>query len=121
MTTTLPMPEHIQLAQELLEEADQEFAAGTTLKGSEMLWGAVAHALIAVALQRDWPFNSHGALKNVARRLINVPRHPQWLSESDTAERFHINFYHGHLTELEVNRDLPKARELVVRPLALDS
>ncbi len=82
-----------------LDEANQEFANGKTLKGSEMLWGAVAHALIAVALQGDWTYNSLGALKNVARHLPNVPRHPQWLSEFDTAERFHINFYHGSLTD----------------------
>ncbi len=121
MTITLPAEEHIQAAMEFLDEADQEFASGKTLKASEMLWGAVAHALIAVALQQNWPYNSHGALKGVARRLPNVPRRPQWLSEFDTAERFHINFYHGNMTDREITTRRPKVRELVARLLALDT
>ena len=64
-----------------------------------MLWGAAAHALIAVALQNGWLHNSHGALKDVARRLSDILKEPQWLSEFATAERFHINFYHVGLTQ----------------------
>ena len=86
-----------------------------------MLWGAVAHALIAVALRRDWPCNSHGSLKAVAGRLPNVPNMPQWLSEFNTAEQFHVNFYHCHMSTREMTRDRPKARELVSRLLNLDT
>ena len=121
MTTTLPASEHLMFAQEFLDEADLEFSNGKHLKASEMLWGAVAHALIAVALQHDWHYNSHGSLKAVAGRLNNVPGMPQWLSEFNTAERFHINFYHGHLTTREITRDRPKARQLVSRLLTLDA
>lgn len=92
MTTTLPLSDHIQIAREFLDESDREFAVEKVLKGSEMLWGAAAHALIAVALQNGWPYNSHGAMKDVARRLPDIPKEPHWLSEFATAERFHINF-----------------------------
>ena len=77
MASTLSASEHAALALEFLEEADMEFSNDKTLKASEMLWGAVAHALIAVALRRDWPYNSHGSLKDVARRLPNVQGMPQ--------------------------------------------
>ncbi len=60
-TPTLPRQEHIELAPEFLDDADMEFAAGKPLKGAEMLWGAVAHALIAVALRNGWPYDSHGS------------------------------------------------------------
>ena len=118
MTTRLAVSEHIQVAGELLEESDEDFALGKTLKGSEMLWGAVAHALIAIAQRHGWPDNSHGALKDVARRLTNVPGLPEWLSEFNTAERFHIHFYHGTLTERRIENNRPKVHALVHRLLA---
>lgn len=65
-TPTLSLWEHVQLAPVFLDEADAEFDAGKTMKGAEMLWGAVAHSLIAVALRNGWPYNSHGSLKRVA-------------------------------------------------------
>lgn len=84
-----------------------------------MLWGAAAHALIAVALQNGWLHNSHGALKDVARRLSDILKEPQWLSEFATAERFHINFYHGNMTSQAITRNRPKVRRFIVRLLDL--
>ena len=56
--STLPQSEHEQVALELLNEADAELAASKMMKGSEMLWGAAAHALIALALQMGRPYDS---------------------------------------------------------------
>ena len=117
-TPTISVPDHILMAQALLEEADDEFAAGKILKGSEMLWGAVSHALIAVALLQGRPYNSHGALRNVATRLPDVPGRPQGKSEFGRAEEFHINFYHGQLTDGQVEDNQPKVRRFVARLLS---
>ena len=43
------------MAPVFLDEADAEFAAGKTMKGSEMLWGAVAHALMPSLYKIDGP------------------------------------------------------------------
>ncbi len=110
---TLPLPEHGRIALELLDEADLELAVGKPMKASEMLWGAVAHALIALALQMGRPYNSHGALRNVARQLPNVPNRTHWLTEFDVAEDCHSNFYHGHLTDVEVMQCRPRINRLV--------
>ena len=118
-TPTLPLREHVALAPEFLDEADVEFAAGKMMKGAEMLWGAVAHALIAVALRNGWPYNSHGALKRVAKRLPNVPGASHWLTEFDVMERFHSHFYHGQMSDGRILRYRPRARLFVARLLAV--
>ncbi len=38
--------EHIQIAQDFLVKAEQEFVAGDILQGSEKLWGAATHAIM---------------------------------------------------------------------------
>ncbi len=118
-TPTLPIPEHAQIAWDLLDEAEQEFATGKMLKGAEMVWGAAAHGLIAVALWQRRPYNSHGAMKDAARRLPNVPGQSDWLTEFDAIEECHAHFYHGHLTHEELTDLLPRTRLFVNRLLAV--
>ena len=118
-TPTLPLREHVALAPEFLDEADLEFAAGKPMKGAEMLWGAAAHALIAVALRNGWPYDSHGALKRVAKRLPNVPGMSHWLTEFDVMERFHNHFYHGQMSDSRIASYRPRARRFVDRLLAV--
>ena len=118
-TPTLPLREHIQLAPVFLDEADAEFAVGKTMKGAEMLWGAVAHATVAVVLRNGWPYNSHGASKSVARRLPNVSGESHWLTEFDVMERFHSHFYHGQMTAEKITDYRPRSRRFVSRLLAL--
>ena len=118
-TPTLSLREHVELAPEFLDEADAEFAAGKTPKGAEMLWGAVAHALIAVALRNGWPYNSHGALKRVAKQLPNVPGVSHWLTEFNVMERFHSHFYHGQMSGGRIARYRPRARLFVAHLLAV--
>ena len=118
-TPTLPIPEHARAALELLDEAELEFSVGKMAKGAEMAWGAVAHALIAVALRRHRPYNSHGAMKNIARELTNVPGQSHWMTEFDVAEECHSHFYHGHLTDEKLFDSLQRAHVLVARLLAV--
>ena len=118
MANTFTLPEHIELAGYFIGRADTHFGADRLLEGSEALWGAAAHALIAVALHQGWHYDSHGALKDVARQLENVPGRPQWLQQFDTAEQFHVHFYHGRLTERLIASGRPQVRRFVQRLLA---
>lgn len=115
MADTYTLPEHLRIADDLLVESDRLFAEGKELLGSEALWGAAAHALVAVALDRELPHDSHGALKKAARSLSAVPAQPQWLSEFNMAEQFHRHFYHGILTDRQIAADRPKVRRFVAR------
>ena len=47
--------EHVDAAQEFLAESDRKFTEGRILQASEMLWGAAAHMVIALSLQRRLP------------------------------------------------------------------
>ena len=68
-TETMLSAEHRQLALEYLMASNREFEAGDILQGAEKLWGAAAHAVMAVAQERGWPHESHRSLKNATIRL----------------------------------------------------
>ena len=111
--------EHAQTALEFLEKADRHFAEGDQLQASEKLWGAAAHAVIAVALERGWPHTSHPALKRAVDRLAEEHNDPQIADRFGLAEKYHIDFYHLALTEEEWLADRPRVRDVVTRILAL--
>ena len=117
--TTFPQNQHVSIAQDFLDKSEREFAADDQLNGAELLWGAAAHALIAVAQEYGWHFDSHGAFRNAVKTLAALHQRPQWISELDTAENFHIHFYHGRLTDRQITLDRPKVVRFVNRLLGL--
>ena len=117
--TTLPSNQHADIARYFLSKSDREFAAGDVLSGSELLWGAAAHALITVAQRNGWHYDSHGALRNASKQLAVLHQRPRWVTEFDEAEQFHINFYHGQLSDAVIARDRPKVGRFVRRLLSL--
>ncbi len=117
--TTFTQNRHVEIARRFLDKSAHEFTAGDELNGAELLWGAAAHALIAVAMERGWRYDSHGSLRNVIRQLTTAQRRPQWFSDFDTAERFHTHFYHGRLTNREIAADRPKVGRFINRLLSI--
>ena len=115
--------EHVQIAQDFLEAADREFAAGDGLQGSEKLWGAAAHAMMALAQHRgQWnpsPFGSHRALKIAAVRLADEYGDPTLRTQFSVAEKFHANFYHNFMEDYQLEPDRQEVRDFVNRALAL--
>ena len=100
--------------------ADDEFAAGDMLQGSEKMWGAASHAVMAVAQQRGWPFGSHGALRTAVRRLSDESGDQALLGGFSASERLHANFYHDfmeHDADFAFTRDV--VRDFVARVLGL--
>ena len=115
-TTTMSATEHRQGARDFLSVSDQEFDRGDALQGAEKLWGAAAHSIMSVAKERDWPHQSHHALKNAAR--IADERHaPLIASNFAVAEKFHVYFYHGIMEDWERDADRPLVHDLVRRVL----
>ncbi len=107
--------DHITTAEEFLEAADRELAAGDLLQGSEKLWGAAAHAVMAIAMEREWSGTSHRALKNAVERLATESTDPSIERGFLAAEKFHRNFYHNFLEASEIEPDRRYVRELVTR------
>ena len=111
--------DHAQTALDFLAASDQEFAAGDILQGSEKLWGAATHGVIAVAKQRGWPHGSHYALKAAAERLTDEHDDIGVELGFAVAEKFHRNFYHNTMPDFEMDGDRPKVHDFVHRVLAL--
>ena len=114
-----PTQKHSQTAREFLEAASWEFAAGDNLQGSEKMWGAAAHAVMAAAQQRGWPFGSHYAIKNAADRLAEEQADQTLKTEFAVAESFHANFYHDFMESDDIERAVPGVRNFVGRVLEL--
>ena len=104
--------EHARTAIEFLAVSDTEFAAGDMMQGSEKIWGAASHAVMAVAQQRAWPFRNHSALRIAAKRLSNEYGDDFLLAGFTTAEKFHANFYHDFM---EPGDDFDTSIEVVRR------
>ena len=102
--TTLSKDEHIATANELVRRYQQENEpGGNSMVAAEMLWGAFAHALIAVANEKGWHYDSHGALKRASLRLAQEQNRSMWANDFASAERLHSHFYHGNLSPRFLN------------------
>ena len=113
-TGTMSIAEHRETAREFLEESEREFVAGQVLQSLEKMWGAACHAIIAAALQRDLPYNSHGSMRYTVRRLAEESRDGGILTGGfSLAEVFHLNFYHGLYSSWLEPGSLDQARENV--------
>ena len=113
--------DHVQTAKDFLDEAEREFVAGDELQGSEKLWGAASHAVMAAAIRRGWKSGSHRALKEAVSKLAVEYDDLSLRDRFGVAEKFHINFYHGAMEPFEINADRPVVREFVERLLNLES
>ena len=111
--------DHVQTAQDFLEESDREFAKGDDLQASEKLWGAASHAVIAVAQEHGWPHGSHSAMKRAVRRLAEQYDDPVLPGGFGFAEKFHANFYHGFMEDFDLESDRPMVSDFVRRVIAL--
>ena len=115
--------EHEQTARDFLDEADADFNAGKTLKACEMMAGAAAHAIMAVAQQRGWRFSKHQHRVNAVRRLrAALPDEGAQQRIKDmfkSAERLHANFYHGTMSREHIEYDRAETRRFVYRTLAM--
>ena len=105
--------EHIATALLFLGQSEREFGAGDTLQGSEKLWGATVHAVLAIALEKDWPCGSHHSLKAAAGRLAEQNDDKSVSLAFSVAEKFHANFYHGFMQSYQLDADIPRVREFV--------
>ena len=95
--------EHVGMARELIRRAGEESRdGGGELVAAELLWGAFAHCLIAIALNEGLPHDSHGAFQSIARRMDAARGGNQWRSRFGAAEQLHFHFYHGDLTVREL-------------------
>ncbi len=115
--------DHAQTAAGFLADSDREFASGDVLQASEKLWGAAAHAVMAVAQQRGLECGTHRTLINSARQIAEEQNDDLLRSEMRVgilaAQHFHSNFYNSAMEPEDVAYDRPLAHRFVALMLAL--
>ncbi len=113
--------EHAQTAREFLHAGARELASGDELQGSEKMWGAASHAIMAVAQQRSWPYGNHRAMVNAARRIADELNDDGLRAGLAAAQHFHANFYHGFMENEDVEPNAELVRRFVDRMLTLSA
>ena len=111
--------DHAQTTQGFLADSDREFDAGDTLQASEKLWGAAAHAIMAVAQQRQLEYGTHRTLINSARQVADEEGDERLRSGILAARHFHSNFYNGTMEPEDIEYDRPLVHRYVALMLAL--
>ena len=111
--------DHLQTAQDFLTASDREFLDGDHLQASEKLWGAATHAVMAAAVQRNWPCRTHRDLKLTVGRLADEFQDDLLRGGFTAAEKFHKNFYHDEMEDFEIVIDRPEVHRFVHRMVTL--
>ena len=115
MTTQLPGPgassteDHAQMGRRFLEQAGIELDKGDRLQASEKIWGAVAHSLKAIGIQRGWVHDSHANVIAIGEHLAREFQRDDFYDYVNTAESMHVNFYENLSEEDGVRRALDRA------------
>ena len=89
-----PAAYYTERSAHFLARVDDELAAGELEIACELLWGAAAHAIKAVAESKGWSHGTHRRLAAVVERLVNEGGAPPHLSgQYKMASDFHQGFY----------------------------
>ena len=107
--------EHTQTAQDFLAAADREFAAGDGLQGSEKMWGAAAHAVMMVAQERGWPYDSQRHLAAAADRIARETDDDELIGGFVAARGFRANSGIGFMEDDDLARGRHVVRRFVER------
>ena len=97
----------------LLQQAEVELAAGDVRQASEKGWGAAAQIVKAVAEQRGWSHQNHGALYRVVDDLCTESGDNDIYLLFQVANQLHVNFYENWDNLRNVSRALAAVRLFV--------
>ncbi len=102
-----------RLARKLLENAEQEIAAGDLVQGSEMLWGATSQALKAYCASHGLPHGRYAQRRQAVFDLATRQNDPAVRLASFTAQAYHANFYNDWMEQEDLDSYLPDIQHLV--------
>ena len=113
MTTKAPIESHAVHRDRMLEHAEQMLAARDRLQASEKMWGAVAHAIKAIAVERGWPYEAHADAHAIAWHIADRVGNKDIFTLYLATESLHRNFYGDRFTQAELSDGLDMAKRLV--------
>ena len=85
--------DHMAISRRFAAHAMDELSRGNRLQASEKVWGAAAHALKAVGIQRGWHHRTHLIVKDIGFHLARELGRPDLRNHVIKADSMHQNFY----------------------------
>ena len=85
--------DHAAISRRFIDHARRELDNGDRLQASEKVWGAAAHSLKAIAMQRGWHHHEHETMFDIAVQLAREFDRPEFSNWMNTANSMHGNFY----------------------------
>lgn len=102
-----------RLARKLLENAEQEIAAGDLVQGSEKLWGATSQALKAYSASHGLPYGRYAQRRQAVFDLATRQNDPAVRLAFFTAQAYHANFYNDWMEQEDRDSYLPDIQHVV--------
>ena len=107
----------------LVERSDLEFQISGNRSGqlvaADMLWGAFAQDLIAVARIHGWECVGEDDMRDVSNRLAELRNETGWRQDFEAAAQLQRHFLHGHLGEEELATARESTRRAVFELLRI--
>ena len=95
---------HARDSQRLLQQAHYELhKKGDRLQASDKAAGAVAHAVKAVAFDRQWRHSSHNLRRQIVNLLAAEFDRVELATLQSDADRLHDNYYEDRIFEWELS------------------
>lgn len=105
---------HSDLSRRLIQQANYELdKKGDRVQACEKASGAVAHAVKAIAEERQWRHGSHNLRRTVVD-LVSAEFHlPDLILLHAVADQLHENFYEDRFHNSQLKERLQRATDLV--------
>ena len=121
MTTALPpsnhpqtSDDHLGIAYRFVNRARGELRRGNRLQASEKVWGAAAHSLKAIEIQRGWRHHEREIMFGIAGQLAKEFDRPDFNLMISVANSFHGNFYANRQDEDSIRAAIDAIEQFVV-------
>ena len=106
--------DHVVMSERFLDHAQEELDKDSRLQASEKVWGAVTHALKAIAEKRGWQHSSHESSNLIVEQLgREFNRSQQFEAWFDNVEMMHLNFYKNNRYPDRIQRSINNAEKFV--------
>ena len=100
-------------SRDFLAKASTYLAQDDLLQASEKTWGAVAHAVKAIAERRGWRHDSHRRLFVVIDMIISETGQREIRKLFQAANNSHKNFYEGRMDSRDVEDNIMEVENLL--------
>ena len=121
METRDPIAFHEAHRDKLLDHAALMLEDDDRLQASEKIWGAVSHAITAIAKKRNWPHSAYADKRDIARYIAEQANSPNINILYDAVYPYHTNFHEDIRDAADIGEGIRRAKEFVELLSAADA